>query len=196
MGRHCSAAVRPGGGAEIQAPRPRSARLATALGALLVAAALAFAKPAGTSAHGLLLLALGGAGVLWLGLGLSLRWNAPLVLGVACLGAEQAVRLTDGPSTVDPWTPVYAAGFLLAAELAWWSIEPRVPAWSDLAVVARRVLAIAACCVGGALLAALVVLAAGAPLHGGVGLELVGVVAAVAAIGVVAAIARVPAKEA
>lgn len=144
----------------------------------------------------MLLLALGAGGILWLGVGLAARWNAPLVFGIACLGAEQAVRLTDGPSRVDPWTPVYAAGFLLAAELAWWSIEPRVPAWSDFEVLVRRLLAIAACCIGGALLAALVVLAAGAPLHGGVGLELIGVAAAVAAIAVVAAVARLPAKEA
>jgi hypothetical protein len=145
--------------------------------------------------HGLLLLALGTAGVLWLLVGLAARWNAPLVLGIACLGAEQAVRLTAGPSTVDPWTPVYAASFLLAGELAWWSIEPRVPAWSDFQVLIRRLLAIAACCVGGALLAAVVVLAAGAPLEGGVGLELVGAAAAVAAIAVVAAIARLLATE-
>jgi hypothetical protein len=117
------------------------------------------------------------------------------VLGIASLGAEQAVRLTGGPSTVDPWTPLYAAGFLLAAELAWWSIEPRVSAWSELEVLVRRVLAIAGCCVGGAILAVLVVLAAGAPLHGGVGLELIGVVAAVTAIAVVAAVARLPVKE-
>ena len=145
--------------------------------------------------HGLLLLALGGSGLLWLVIGLAVRWNAPLVVGIASLGAEQAVRLATGPSRVDPWTPVYAAGFLLAAELAWWSIEPRVPAWSDWHVLGRRLLAIAGSCVGGALLAALVVLAAGAPFSGGVGLELVGVAAAVTAIGVVAAVARVPLRE-
>jgi hypothetical protein len=156
---------------------------------------LAFARPAGSSAHGLLLLALGGAGLLWLAIGLAVRWNAPLVVGIAGLGAEQAVRLATGPSKVDPWTPAYAAALLLAAELAWWSIEPRVPAWWDVEILLRRVLAIAACCVGGALLAALVVLAAGAPLHGGVGLELVGVAAAVTAIAVVAAVARLPARE-
>ena len=137
---------------------------------------------------------MGGGGLLWLLVGLAARWNAPLVLGIASLGAEQAVRLTAGPSRVDPWTPAYAAGFLLAAELAWWSIEPRVAAWSDLEVLVQRALAIAGCCAGGALLAALVVLAAGAPLHGGVGLELVGVAAAVTAIAVVAAVARLPAK--
>jgi hypothetical protein len=160
-----------------------------------VAAAVAFARPTGSSAHGLLLISLGAAGVLWLVVGLTVRWNAALVTGFACLGAEQAVRLATGPSTVDPWTPVYAAGFLLAAELAWWSIEHRVPAWSETEVLVRRLLAIAACCVGGAVLAAGVVLAAGAPLHGGFGLELVGVVAAVMAVAVVAAIARVPARE-
>ena len=128
-------------------------------------------------------------------MGLATRWNAALVVGIASLGAEQAVRLTGGPSRVDPWTPVYAAGFLLAAELAWWSIEPRVPAWSEAEVLIRRALAIAACCVGGALLAVVVVLAAGAPLHGGVGLELVGAAAAVAAIAVVAAVARLPVRD-
>jgi hypothetical protein len=88
------------------------------------------------------------------------------------LGAEQAVRLATGPSHADPWTPLYAAGFLLAAELAWWSIEPRVPAFSELPVLVNRLAVIALSCAGGAVLAALVVLAAGAPLQGGVGLEL------------------------
>jgi hypothetical protein len=133
--------------------------------------------------------------VLWLAVGLASRWNAALVVGIAFLGAQQGVRLALGSSTVDPWTPLYAAGFLLAAELAWWSIEPRVAAWSDTEVLIRRVLAITACCLGGALLAAMVVLAAGAPLHGGFGLELVGVVAAVAAVVVVAAVARSPARQ-
>lgn len=155
---------------------------------------LAFVRPTGTSAEGLLLLALGGAGVLWLGVGLTSRWGAALAAGIAFLGAEQGVRVGLGSSSVDPWMPAYAAGFLLAAELAWWSIEPRVAAWSEWEVLIRRVLAIAACCIGGAVLAALVVLAAGAPLHGGFGLELVGVLAAVAAVAVVAVVARAPAR--
>lgn len=157
---------------------------------MAAAAALAFARPTGTSVHGLLLLALGGAGVLWLIVGLAVRVSGALALGIAFLGAEQAVRLVAGPSTVDAWMPAYAAGFLLAAELAWWSIEPRVATWWDPALLARRVAAIAALCVGGAGLAGLIVLAAGAPLHGGVALELVGVAAATAAVAVVAAVAR------
>ena len=137
------------------------------------------------------LLAIGGAGLLWLALGLAARWGAALALGMVLLGGEQALRLELGPGTVDPWTPVYAAGLLLTAELAWWSIEPRVPAWSDAAVVLRRVGTIAGLCAAAAVVAALIVLAAGAPLHGGLSLELAGVLAAIAAVGVVAGLARV-----
>ena len=68
--------------------------------------------------------------MLWLCAGLAFRSSAVLGLGIAFLGAEQAVRLATGRSSVDPWTPVYAAALLLVAELAWWSIEPRVAAWS------------------------------------------------------------------
>ena len=118
------------------------------------------------------------------------RWSAALAFGIAVLGTEQAVRLATGPSRVDPWTPLYAVGFLLVAELAWWSIERRVPAWSEHGMAFRRAGVVTAACAGSSVLSALVVLAAGAPLHGGVGLELVGVAAAIACLGVVAAVAR------
>ena len=101
-------------------------------------AGVALAGVAQSGEQQLALLALGLAGLLWLGLGLALRWSAAMALGVVLLGGEQALRLALGQATVDPWTPVYAAGLLLTAELAWWSVEPRVPAWSDAAVVLRR----------------------------------------------------------
>jgi len=132
--------------------------------------------------------------VLWLCAGLAFRSSAVLALGIAFLGAEQAVRLATGRSSVDPWTPVYAAALLLVAELAWWSIEPRVAAWSETEAAVRRLLTVAGACVGAGLLAAVVVLAAGAPLRGGVELELVGVAAAAAAVAVIAAVARKPAR--
>jgi hypothetical protein len=135
-------------------------------------------------------LVLGIAGLLWLLIGLAARWGAALAAGIAFLGAEQALGLATGPSSVDPWTPAYAAGLLLAAELAWWSIEPRVPAWSDPVVALRRLGLIVLMCVIGAVLAAMVVVAAGAPLEGGVSLELVGVLAAVGAVVVVAVLAH------
>jgi hypothetical protein len=157
---------------------------------VLAAGALALAPLGGEPEHQWLLLGLGGAGVLALCVGLGARWSAALAFGVAVIGAEHAVRLATGADRVDPWTPLYAAGFLLAAELAWWSIEPRVPAWTEYGMTPRRVATIAGACFGGSVLSALVVLAAGAPLHGGLALELVGVVAATAALAVVAVVAR------
>jgi hypothetical protein len=130
--------------------------------------------------------------VLWLCVGLAFRWSAALATGIAFLGAEQAVRLATARSSVDPWTPAYAAAVLLVAELAWWSIEPRVAASSQPEALVRRLLTLVGICAGAGLLAALLVLVAGAPLEGGVGLELVGVAAASAAVGVVAAVARRP----
>jgi hypothetical protein len=137
------------------------------------------------------LLALGGGGLLWMCLGLAMRWSAALATGVVFLGAEQALRLALGPGTVDAWTPAYAACLLFSAELAWWSIEPRVPGWWEPSVVAWRLAAIVGVCAASAVVAALVVLAAGAPLRGGLGFELVGVVAAFGALAVVAGLARV-----
>jgi hypothetical protein len=122
--------------------------------------------------------------------GLAFRWSSALAAGIAVLGAEQATRLALTSSAVDPWTPVYAIGLLFAAELAWWSIEPRVAAWADPLLTLWRLGAIALMCAGGGLLAALVVAAAGAPLEGGVGLELVGVVAAAGAMALVAVASR------
>ena len=143
----------------------------------------------------LLVLALGAGGLLWLCLGLATRWSGLLAFGVVLLGAEQAVRLAVGPGTVDAWTPAYAACLLFSTELAWWSIEPRVAAWWEPAVVAWRLAAIVGMCAAAAVVAALVVLAAGAPLHGGLGLELVGVVASVTAVAVIALVARSPVKR-
>jgi hypothetical protein len=129
-------------------------------------------------------------GLLALCVGLAARWGAALAFGVALVGAEQAVWLARGPDALDPWTPLYAGAFLLVAELAWWSLEERVPAWAERGAAPGRLLTVLFACVGGSIVAALVVLAAGAPIHGGFALELAGVLAATAALAVVAAVAR------
>ena len=142
------------------------------------------------SGHEAALLVLGIAGLLALCAGLALRWGAAVAFAVALLGAEQALRLARGPDALDPWTPLYAGAFLLVAELAWWSLEERVPAWAERGAAPARLLTVLLACVGGSVVAALVVLAAGAPVHGGFALELAGVFAATAALAVVAAVAR------
>jgi hypothetical protein len=91
---------------------------------------------------------------------------------------------------VDEWTPFYAAGFLLSAELSFWSTEPRVPAWSDLEVVLRRVGTVLAACLGAAGIAAVVIIAAGASLGDSLVAEAVGLGSAVAALALLGALVR------
>jgi len=140
--------------------------------------------------HDLLLLAGGGVALAVLLAGLILRWSAALAVGVALLGAQQATRLALGPEAVDEATPLIATGLLLVAELAWWSVEPRVPAWWQLGVLARRLGTLVLTCVAALAVSAVVVVAAGAPVNGGTLLELVGVLAAAAALALLAAVAR------
>jgi len=140
--------------------------------------------------HDLLLLAGGGAALAVLLAGLLLRWSAALAVGVALLGAQQATRLALGPEAVDEATPLVATGLLLVAELAWWSVEPRVPAWGQVGVLARRVGTLVLTCVAALAVSAVVVVAAGAPVNGGTLLELLGVAAAAAALALLAAVAR------
>jgi hypothetical protein len=155
-----------------------------------VAVCLALSPFVRGSEHEAALLVLGIAGLLALSAGLALRWGAAVAFAVALLGAEQALRLARGPDALDPWTPLYAGAFLLVAELAWWSLEERVPTWAERGAAAGRLLTVLFACVGGSVVAALVVLAAGAPVHGGFALELAGVFAATAALALVAAVAR------
>jgi len=122
--------------------------------------------------------------------GLALRWSAALAIGVSLLGAQQATRLALGPDALDEATPLVAGSLLLVAELAWWSIEPRIPAWAQPSVAMWRVVTVVFCCAGGTVAAAVVVVAAGAPVSGGTPLLLIGIVAATTAIGVVATAVR------
>jgi hypothetical protein len=140
--------------------------------------------------HNELLLVIGLVAVAFLVAGLVLRWSGALAVGVALLGAQQATRLAFGPDALDEATPLIAGALLLAAELGWWSIEPRIPAWAQAGVAVRRVLTLFCTCVAGIVVSAVVVLAAGAGVGGGTLLLLTGVVAATAALGVLALVAR------
>ena len=156
----------------------------------VVAASLVAAAVLREGGHDVLLLAIGGGAFALLLAGLVLRWSGALAAGVALLGAQQATRLALGSDAVDVAIPLVATGLLLVAELAWWSIEPRVPAWWQAGVVWRRVGTLVLACTGSLVVSSLVVVAAGAPVGGGTLLELTGVVASVAALAVLAAIAR------
>jgi hypothetical protein len=157
---------------------------------VLVAAGLVAVTAFRANGHELLLLSVGGIALVPLLLGLALRWSPGLALGVAIVGAQQGLRLALGSKELDTWTPAAAGVLLFVAELAWWSIEPRVPAWAETVLAPLRLVRVLAVCAAGALLAALVLVVASSQFTGGVELELAGVLAAISALAVVAWVAR------
>jgi hypothetical protein len=157
---------------------------------VLAAAGLAAATAFRGGGHDLLLLALGGTALAPLLVGLLIRWSFALVLAVALLGGQQATRFALGSDALDVWAPAAAGALLLVAELAWWSIEPRVPAWAGRDLALWRLARVLGVCAAGAVLAAVVLVVGSSSLSGGVLLELVGVVAATAAVGLVAYVAQ------
>ena len=72
---------------------------------------------------------------------------------------------------------------MLVAELGFWSIESRIPAWSDAAVAEWRLARMAGFCIGATVVAALCLVAASAATgSGGLALESLGVVAVLASL--------------
>jgi hypothetical protein len=122
--------------------------------------------------------------------GLALRWSAALTGAIILLGAQQAVRLALGTDVLDEWAPLVGGALLLCAELAWWSIEPRVPAWSQPRLALWRLTSVLLMCLLGAGVGAAMLVAAGSSLSGGVPLELAGILAATGAVAILAHVAR------
>jgi hypothetical protein len=112
------------------------------------------------------------------------RWPSLLPWGLVGVGAGYAVFLGLREGTVDPRAPIVAAALFAAAELGFWSVEPR-QGWSEPAVLVRRIVFVCAGALGTALVGALLlVLVAGT--SGGVGFEAIGVGAAVLTLAIVA----------
>ena len=135
----------------------------------------------------LLALGLGGLSLALLALGLGSRWTLPVGWALVALGAEYAVFFAARGRELDELTPLYAAGFVLLAELAFWSLERRVAAWSDPWLLFRRLGYLIGTCALAAFVAALVLVVAAAWQGSGSALEALGVVSAIGALALVAA---------
>jgi hypothetical protein len=115
------------------------------------------------------------------------RWPSLLPFGLAGVGASYTLFLSLRERTVDTRSPLVAAAFFAAAELAFWSLERREGS-RRLSVLLRRLILLVLGAFGAALLGALLlVLSAGA--SGGVTLEAIGVVAAIATLAIVTRLA-------
>jgi hypothetical protein len=138
-----------------------------------------------------LALALAALAVFVLTLALIARSAGGIGFSLTALGGSYAVLFAAEGSHLDRVTPVYAAGLILVAELAFWSIDARVAAWSDPELIVWRLARLALACAGAATLASIVVAdAAAATGGGGVLLEALGVAAAVGAVALVTALVR------
>lgn len=111
-------------------------------------------------------------------------WPSLLPWGLVGVGAGYAVFLGLRAGSADSGAPLVAAGLFVAAELAFWSLESH-DAHVEGAVLVRRILIVAAAGLGAALVGSLLLVAA-AGVNGGVGLEAVGVLAAVLTLAIVA----------
>jgi hypothetical protein len=104
---------------------------------------------------------------------------------VPLLGEYAAFLLLEGH---DSFAPLVAAGVVLVAELAYWGLEPQ--ALPARRVTVRRAGTLALVAVASAAVAAFVMGASRLDLAGGLGLEAIGVVAAVGALALLALLAR------
>jgi hypothetical protein len=131
-----------------------------------------------------------------LALGLLTRWPAAIGFALVAVGGTYAVLFAAEGARLDRLAPAYAAALLLVAELAFWSIESRIPAWTDPELVIWRLARLALGCAAAAVLGAIVVAdASAANGAGGVLLETIGVAAAIGALVVVIVLLRHHAPE-
>jgi hypothetical protein len=166
----------------------RRARLVTAAAALAVAAVLAVAPLTPRDILLPLQVAAGVAGVVALIAGL-LGWQPAIGCSVALLAVDYGATLA-GTSGTDPAAPLEAAGLLLVAELAAWSLECRTRAGDGPGVLAWRLRRLALVEVIALVSGTAVLAAAGLPAHGGTSLGAIGVASAVGVLMIAAAVLR------
>jgi hypothetical protein len=151
------------------------------LGAAALSGAAGLAVYAALAAHrlGSLLGVIGGAGLLVLAGALALRLPGLLAVAFVLLGGEYAGLFLTGDDAADVRAPLYGALLFVVAELAFAAVELRAGT-PEPGIRARRGAALIGLALAGVSLGAGVLAAATIPLAGGVALEAVGVVAAVA----------------
>jgi hypothetical protein len=135
---------------------------------------------------------IGAVGLVLLLSSLTGGWPSLLPWAIVLLGAAYASALgvRSEAGVLDGGAPLYGAGLLLVSELGYWSLELRGPGREERRLLVRRATALGALTLASVLLGALVLVIATAPLGGGVAWDLVGVVAAAAALALIVRLAR------
>jgi hypothetical protein len=165
------------------------ARLGSAAATVAVAVVMALAPLADTRAPRAPLAWLGALGVL-LAAGAAWRWASLVPSALFVLVAEYVISLYHRAGPVDARAPLFAAGYLLLAELAHWATEAHRLVRDDRDVLGHRVAVLAALSLGTMGLGALILLAAGLPFAGPVARLALGVVAATVTLALIASLTR------
>ena len=194
MGRGRTARRSARGGEGIQALRALGARLKRAVAPLILLAGLAAYPAAEGGVVGEIAAVPGLLAAVLLVVAIATRWAALVPLVLVALVAEYAFVLVTRSEAVDAGAPLYAAGLLLLAEVAYWSLEPAAGA-PDRGLFARRVATTAALALGGLAVATFVLVVAALPVAGGLALEALGIAAAAGALGVVAWLAAASTRQ-
>ena len=190
VGRSC-ARHRARGGEDIQALRESGTRLATGVGSiacLVAVAVLPFAR--GDDQFQGADLRIAAVAVVVLVAAVVHGWAWLIPPSITLVGGAYAAELAIDDATLDLAAPLVAVGLVLAAELAYWSLDERVRTTGDPGEGLRRAalvaLGAAATLVLGAALLALV----DEIRARGLALDLIGVLAAVAVVVTVVVTAR------
>lgn len=130
--------------------------------------------------------------VLVLAAGLLLRIPAAVPAAIVVVGLEYAAALAVQGDQLDPRAPVFAAALFAAAELGYWSLELRDVVADEAGAYLRRLGLLAGLTLGALGLGQVLLALVDVSERGGIVLEAVGVVAAVAALAIVAVSARRP----
>jgi hypothetical protein len=179
------------GGDDIQTPRANGTRVATGAGSvacLLAVAAVPIAR--GDETFQEFDVRVGAVAIVALVAAVVQGWSWLVPAAIALAGGSYALELALDDAPLDVPAPVVAVGLLLAAELAYWSLDERSCVPGDPGQGLRRAALVA---LGGvsALVVASALLTLVDEIRGrGLALDLVGAVAAVAVVVTVLATAR------
>lgn len=121
-----------------------------------------------------------------------LGWASLVPVALLLVGAAYATRLSVDDPALDGRAPFLAGGLLLAAELAYWSLEERVPLRSEPGESLRRLGLAILLALAGLAVAAVLLALADLARTGGLGVDLLGAAAAAGALLVLVLLARRP----
>jgi len=121
---------------------------------------------------------------------LVLGWSPLIPVAIVLVGGDYAAQLTIDDAGLDSAAPAFAAGLLVAAELAYWSLEERGDVRGEPGAGLRHAAFVAGLGVATLFVASVLLALVDAVHTGGLAVDLLGAVAAAAALFAIVIAAR------